>query len=78
MVPTDQGPGGPCQVDPTYLKPHRPASGPGDLIHYLDDLERPQAMLSRSQKTRRAYSARLSLGRGMAPPVGLHIAGFTL
>jgi hypothetical protein len=38
-VRTDQGPGGPCQVDPTYQKPHRPASGPRDLIHNPGALE---------------------------------------
>jgi hypothetical protein len=37
-VPTDQGPGGPCQVDPTCQKPCRPASGPNDLIHNPGDL----------------------------------------
>jgi hypothetical protein len=49
-VPTDQGPGGPCQVDPTCQKPHRPASGPGDLIHNpktSDDLiQTPEGMPS--------------------------------
>jgi hypothetical protein len=41
MGPHDQGPGGPCQVDPTCQKPHRPASGPRDLIHNPGDLGRP-------------------------------------
>jgi hypothetical protein len=43
-VPTDQGPRGPCQVDPTCQKFNRPASGPGDLIRSpttLEDLRRP-------------------------------------
>jgi hypothetical protein len=40
-VPTDQGPKGPCQVDPTCQKPRRPASGPEDLIHNPGDLGRP-------------------------------------
>jgi hypothetical protein len=50
-VPTDQVPGGPYQVDLTCQKPHRPASGPGDLIRNPDDLGRPQATLSESWKT---------------------------
>jgi hypothetical protein len=40
-VPTDQGPGGPYQVDPTCQKSHQPASGLGDLIHNPGDLGRP-------------------------------------
>jgi hypothetical protein len=59
-VPTDQGLRGPCQVDPTCQKPHRPTSGPGDLIHNPDDLGRPRATLSRSGRTRQACGARLS------------------
>jgi hypothetical protein len=41
-VPTDHGPGGPCQVGSTCQKPHRPASGPRDLIHNPGDLGRPR------------------------------------
>jgi hypothetical protein len=47
-VPTDQGPRGPYQVDPTCQKPCRPASGLGDLIHNPDDPGRPWTTLSRS------------------------------
>jgi hypothetical protein len=59
-VPTDQGPGGPCQVDPTCQKPRRPASGPRDLIHNPDDLGRPRTTSSRLQKTCRACGASFS------------------
>jgi hypothetical protein len=59
-VPTDQGPGGPCQVDPTCQKPHLPASEPEDLIHNPGDLGRPWATLSRSRETCRACGASLS------------------
>jgi hypothetical protein len=59
-VPTEQGPGGPCQVDPTCQKPRRPASGPGDLILNPGDLGRPQATLSRLWKTCRACGASFS------------------
>jgi hypothetical protein len=41
-VPTDQGLGGPCQVDPTYQKPHRPASGPETLSASPVTLEHPR------------------------------------
>jgi hypothetical protein len=58
---TDQGPRGPCQVDPTCQKPCRPASGPGDLIHNPGDLGRPRTTLSRSQMTYQACGASLSL-----------------
>jgi hypothetical protein len=44
-------------VDPTCQKPRRPASGPGDLIHNLDNLGRPRATSSRLRKTCRAYGA---------------------
>jgi hypothetical protein len=59
-VPTDQGPRGPCQVDPTCQKPRRPASGPGDLIHNPGDLRRPRTSSSRLQKTCRACGASFS------------------
>jgi hypothetical protein len=59
-VPTDQGPGGPCQVDLTCQKPRRPASGLGDHIHNPGDLGRPQATSSRLQKTCRACGASFS------------------
>jgi hypothetical protein len=57
-VPIDQGPRGLYQVDPTCQKPHRPASGPIDLIHNPEDLGRYQKTLSRSQRIRRAWSTR--------------------
>jgi hypothetical protein len=41
-VPTDQGLGGPCQVDPTCQKPHRPASGPATLSASPVTLEHPR------------------------------------
>jgi hypothetical protein len=47
-VPTDQGPRGLCQVDPTCQKPRLPASGSEDLIHNSDDLGRLQKTLPRS------------------------------
>jgi hypothetical protein len=50
-VPTDQGPRGPWQVDPTCQKPCRPASGLGDLIHNPGDPRRPPTTLSGSQTT---------------------------
>jgi hypothetical protein len=59
-VPTDQGPGGPCQVDPTCQKPRRPASGPRDLIHNPDDLGRSRTTSSRLRKTCRACGASFS------------------
>jgi hypothetical protein len=59
-VPTDQGPGGPCQVDSTCQKPHRPASGPRDLIHNPGNLGRPRANLSESWKTCRACGTSFS------------------
>jgi hypothetical protein len=59
-VLTDQGSRGPCQVDPTYQKPHRPASGPGDLVHNPGDLGRPRATSSRLRKTCRACGASFS------------------
>jgi hypothetical protein len=52
-IPTDQGLEGPCQVDPTCQKPHRPASGPGDLIHNPGDLGRPRATSSGLRNTYR-------------------------
>jgi hypothetical protein len=63
-VPTDQGPRGPCQVDPTCQKSCRPASGLGDLIHNPGDPGIPWTTLSRSQKTRRACGERFSLVHG--------------
>jgi hypothetical protein len=63
-VPTDQGPRGPCQVDPTRQKPNRPASGPGDLIHNPGDLGRSQMTLSRSRMTCQACGASHSLDHG--------------
>jgi hypothetical protein len=62
--PTDQGPRGPRQVDPTCQKPCRTASGPRDLIHNPGDPGRPWTILSRSQKTCRACGARFSLDYG--------------
>jgi hypothetical protein len=59
-VPTDQGPKGPYQVDPTCQKPCRPASGPGDLIQNFGDPGRPWTTLSRSQTTYQACGASLS------------------
>jgi hypothetical protein len=59
-VPTDQGPIGSCQVDPTCQKPRRPASGPGDLIHNPGDLGRPRKSSSRLRKTCRACGASFS------------------
>jgi hypothetical protein len=59
-VPTDQGPGGPSQVDPTYQKSRRPASGPEDLIHNPDDLGRSRTTSSKLCKTCRAYGASFS------------------
>jgi hypothetical protein len=66
MVPTDQGPRGFCQVDPTCQKPCRPASGPEDLIHSPGDLGRPQTTSSRLQTTCQACGASLSLDHGGA------------
>jgi hypothetical protein len=63
-VPTDQGPRGPCQVDPTCQKPSRPASGLGDLVHSPNDLGRPRMTLSRSRMTCRACGASYSLDHG--------------
>jgi hypothetical protein len=63
-VPTDQGTGGPYQVDPTCQKSNRPASGPSDLIHDPDDLGRPRTTLSISQKTYQACGASHSLDHG--------------
>jgi hypothetical protein len=63
-VPTDQGPRGPCQVDPTCQKPSRPASGLGDLVHSPSDLGRPRMTLSRSRMTCRACGASYSLDHG--------------
>jgi hypothetical protein len=60
-VPTDQGPKGPCQVDPTCQKPCRSANGPEDLIHNPGDPGRPWTTLSRSRKTCRACGASFSL-----------------
>jgi hypothetical protein len=45
-VPTDQGPRGPYQVDPTCQKPCRLASGLGDLICNSNDRRRPWTTLS--------------------------------
>jgi hypothetical protein len=59
-VPTDQGPRGPCLVDPTCQKPRRPASGPGDLIHNPGDLGRPRTTSSRLRKTCQACDASFS------------------
>jgi hypothetical protein len=53
-VPTDQGPGGPCQVDPMCQKLDR------DLIHNPDDLGRPRTTSSRLGKTCRACGASFS------------------
>jgi hypothetical protein len=63
-VPTDQGPRGPCQVDPTCQKPCRPASGPRDLIHNPGGLGRHWTTLSRLRKTCRACGASFSIGHG--------------
>jgi hypothetical protein len=63
-VPTDQGPRGPCQVDPTCQKFNRPASGPGDLIHSPGDLGRSRTTLSRSRATCQTCGASLSLDHG--------------
>jgi hypothetical protein len=71
----DQGPGGPCQVDPTCQKPCRPASGPGDLIYNLGDIGRPRMTSSRPRKTCWACGASFSQDPGASPPVGLRIAG---
>jgi hypothetical protein len=67
-VPTDQGPGGPCQVDPTCQKPRRPLSGPRDLIHNSGDLGRPHTTSSRLRKTCRvvAQVSPLDCGGGAA------------
>jgi hypothetical protein len=57
-VPTDQGPGDPCQVDSTYQKPCRLASGPETLstvLATLEDLERPH--LDRGRPPRLAGQA---------------------
>jgi hypothetical protein len=59
-VPTDQGPRGPCHVDPTGQKARRPANAPGDLIHNPDDLGRPRTTSSRLRKTWRACGASFS------------------
>jgi hypothetical protein len=63
-VPTNQGPRGPCQVDPTCQKPRRPASGPRDLIHNPGDLGNTWKTLSRSRKTCRASGESFSLDHG--------------
>jgi hypothetical protein len=63
-VPTDHGPRGPCQVDPTCQNPSRPASGSLDLIHSSSDLRRPRATLSRSRATCQACGASLPLDHG--------------
>jgi hypothetical protein len=63
-VPTDQGPRGPCQVDPTCQKPTRPASGPNDLIHRPGDLRRLWTTSSWSRATCQACEASLSLDNG--------------
>jgi hypothetical protein len=67
-VPTDQGPRGPYQVDPTWQKPCRPASGPGDLIHNPDDPGRPWTTLSRLQTTCWACAPSFSLDHGGDTP----------
>jgi hypothetical protein len=77
-VPTDQGPRGPCQVDPTYQKPCRPASGPGDLIHNpvtLDDSKKPY--LDPGGSTGLGGQGEL-LDHGLAPLIGPQIAGYSL
>jgi hypothetical protein len=63
-VPTDQGPRGPCQVDPTCQKPRRPATGPDDLIHNTSKIGRPPTTLSRWRTTCQACGASLSLDHG--------------
>jgi hypothetical protein len=63
-VPTDQGPRGPCQVDPTCQKTSRPTSGPGDLIRNPDDLGRPRATLSRLRVTCQPCGESLPLDHG--------------
>jgi hypothetical protein len=59
-VPTDQGPRGPCQVDPTCQKPRRPTSGSGDLIRNPDDFGRLPKTLSRSRGIHWACGATIS------------------
>jgi hypothetical protein len=59
-VPTDQGPKGICQVDPTCQKPHRPANRLEDLIHNPGGLVRLQETLSRPRRARRAGGASFS------------------
>jgi hypothetical protein len=59
-IPTDQGPRGPCQVDPTCQKTHRPVSGSRDLIHNPGGLGRPRATSSRSWKTCQACGTSFS------------------
>jgi hypothetical protein len=63
-VPTDQGPRGSCQVDPTCQKTSRPASGPGELIRSPGELGRPQTTLSRLRATCQACGASLPLDHG--------------
>jgi hypothetical protein len=70
MGPHRQGPEGPCQVGPTCQKPHRPISGPRDLIRNPDDLGRLWTTLSRLRKTCRACGANFSLDCGGGPDEG--------
>jgi hypothetical protein len=63
-VPTDQGPRGPCQVDPTCQNLNRPASGPEDFIHSSGDLGRLRTTSSRSCATCQTCGASLSLHHG--------------
>jgi hypothetical protein len=77
-VPTDQGPGGPYQVDPTCQKPHRPASGPRDLIHNPRQPWKTTGDLIQITEDPPGLWRKLPLGRGATPPVGPRIAGSSL
>jgi hypothetical protein len=77
-VPTDQGPGGPYQVDPTYQKPHRPTSGPETLSTTPTTLEYPRRPHSDPGRPAGLVVQASPLGCGAAPPVGPRIVGSAL
>jgi hypothetical protein len=78
MGPHNQGPRCPCQVDPTYQKPHRPASRPEDVVHNPDDLGSLRRPHPDSGRPAGLVAQAYPLDGDAAPPVGPRIAGSSL
>jgi hypothetical protein len=77
-VPTDQGPGGPCQVDPTCQKPADLQVGLETLSTTPTTLEDLGRLHPDSGRPAGLVAQASPLDGGAAPPVGLRIAGSSL